>query len=970
MAANKKERPEKKDSKSTPDIRVISHNITDHKQADDALRESEEKYRILFEESFDGLFITSPGGKILDMNKKGISMFGYDTKEEILRLDLEKDVYAYPPDRKRIVSMVNDQGTAEYEVVVKKKNGEKMVTYCSLTAVKNKTGEITSYRGIIRDITERKNAEIKVQKLLQFQNSALMNANVLLFVIDPNGIVKLWNKAAEMITGYQAGEVIGSNAIWRQLYPENEYRRQITEKILRIINDDNFLENLETTVRCRNGNKKTILWNTRGMTDETGRVSGYIAIGLDITGRRETDEKLQKSEEKFRNVFDWANDAIMLHTLPTKGSPSRFIDVNQIACRMLGYNRDEMLTIGPLDIVPAELHPMLGEIIQQAATQESVLFETLLLRKDGTIFPVESNGHLVIYEGKKIWVSNIRDISKRKQTQEELAQVNRALRLLSNTNKALVHITDEVMLMNEICRLAVEMGGYRMAWIGFAEQDEAKTVRPVARAGFDSGYIESARLTWAENSPRGRGPGGTAIRTGNLSLARNIFGDTAFTPWREEALLRGYKSVIALPLNSKDRTFGVLGIYSCEADAFDPGEVEILKELADDLAYGIIALRTQTDEKKARKEIYDLNDYNRSLIEASLDPLITISKDGKIQDVNTATEKATGLSRADLIGTDFSEYFTDLKKARDGYNRVFSEGKVLDYPLEFSKRNGSVIPVLYNATVYHDSNGDIRGVFAAARDITERRQAEEIQERLISELARKNAELDRFTYTVSHDLKSPLLSIQGFLSLLEKDMKSGNSDRVQGDIRRITESTKKLERMITTLLALSRSGKSVDTPVKIPFKDIVLDAVRLLEATLRERGVTPVIPDTMSVISGDRQRLVQVMTNLLDNAVKFMGDQNEPRIEIGVQNDGGTTIFFVKDNGMGIRKDDLPKVFGLYERFNPDIPGTGIGLATVKRIIEAHGGKIWVESEGAGKGTTFRFTLPVVGGHTDNNNNG
>ena len=136
----------------------LDQDITERKLAEELLRKSEEKYRTLFEESFDGLFITSPGGKILDMNKKGVMMFGYDTKEEILSLDLEKDVYADPLDRKRILSMVNAQGTAEYEVVVKKKSGEKMMTHCSLTAVKDEKGMITTYRGIIRDITERKRA--------------------------------------------------------------------------------------------------------------------------------------------------------------------------------------------------------------------------------------------------------------------------------------------------------------------------------------------------------------------------------------------------------------------------------------------------------------------------------------------------------------------------------------------------------------------------------------------------------------------------------------------------------------------------------------------------------------------------------------------------------------------------------------------------------------------------------------------
>ncbi|MDO9265299.1 MAG: PAS domain S-box protein, partial [Desulfosalsimonadaceae bacterium] len=156
----------------------------DRNQAEKFLRESEEKYRTLFEESFDGLFITSPSGKILEMNKKGIRMFGYDTKEEILSLDLERDVYAYPVDRKRILDMVNELGTAEYEVVVKKKSGEHMVTYCSLTAVKDKLGGITAYRGIIRDITDLKRAEEELRRSEARQTLLNRIANVFLTVPD------------------------------------------------------------------------------------------------------------------------------------------------------------------------------------------------------------------------------------------------------------------------------------------------------------------------------------------------------------------------------------------------------------------------------------------------------------------------------------------------------------------------------------------------------------------------------------------------------------------------------------------------------------------------------------------------------------------------------------------------------------------------------------------------------------------
>ncbi|MCX5855546.1 MAG: PAS domain S-box protein, partial [Deltaproteobacteria bacterium] len=140
----------------------------------------------------------------------------------------------------------------------------------------------------------------------------------------------------------------------------------------------------------------------------------------DITERKRAEEARQKSEEKFRNVFDWASDAIILHTPITEGAPGRFIDVNQIACRMLGYSRDELLTMGPPDIVPTELHPLIGEISRQAATKESFLIEARLLRKDGTTFPVESSAHLITYEGKRVWLSHIRDITERKQVEDVL----------------------------------------------------------------------------------------------------------------------------------------------------------------------------------------------------------------------------------------------------------------------------------------------------------------------------------------------------------------------------------------------------------------------------------------------------------------------------------------------------------------------------------------------------------------------
>jgi two-component system cell cycle sensor histidine kinase/response regulator CckA len=194
----------------------------------------------------------------------------------------------------------------------------------------------------------------------------------------------------------------------------------------------------------------------------------------------------------------------------------------------------------------------------------------------------------------------------------ELARVNRALRMLSDSNRALTRISDETAWLNDICRNAVDSGGYRMAWVGFAEHDESKTVRPVAQAGFEAGYLESARITWGEG-PRGRGPAGTAIRAGRPSIIRNIATDESFVPWRDAASARGYQSSIGLPLTSEGRTFGVLCLYAGSVDAFDTEEVDVLTELANDLAFGVGVLRTRADRERVTEA---LKESERRLEEA------------------------------------------------------------------------------------------------------------------------------------------------------------------------------------------------------------------------------------------------------------------------------------------------------------------------------------------------------------------
>jgi signal transduction histidine kinase len=265
---------------------------------------------------------------------------------------------------------------------------------------------------------------------------------------------------------------------------------------------------------------------------------------------------------------------------------------------------------------------------------------------------------------------------------------------------------------------------------------------------------------------------------------------------------------------------------------------------------------------------------------------------------------------------------------------------------------------VYGHPVWDPERNRLVGIYGAVQDITERKRAEAEREALIRELEAKNAELERFAYTVSHDLKSPLITIRGFLGFVAQDAAAGNLERVRSDLGRIADAVDKMQRLLNELLELSRVGRVIHPPQAVPLGPLAHEAVSLVGGRLRDRGVAVTIAADLPAVWGDRARLLEVLQNLVDNAAKFMGEQQRPRVEIGVRRDHGEPVFFVRDNGRGIEARFRDRVFGLFEKLDPDSEGSGVGLALVKRIVDLHHGRVWVESEGSGRGTTVCFTLP------------
>ena len=391
-------------------------------------------------------------------------------------------------------------------------------------------------------------------------------------------------------------------------------------------------------------------------------------------------------------------------------------------------------------------------------------------------------------------------------------------------------------------------------------------------------------------------------------------------------------------------------------------DITELKKAENSLAKAYDDLELKVKERtseifKSREELRLKNRYNRELLEVSIDPLVTIGPDGNITDVNKAVEEATGYSRIQLIGTDFSNYFTDYNKAKAGYEEVFRRGFVKDYPLEIQHKNGKVTPVLYNASVYKNEKGETIGVFAAARDISQLKKAENKLEKLIDKLEISNKELEQFAYVASHDLREPLRMITSFLQLLKIKYEDNLDENANDYINYAVDGAKRMDVMINDLLEYSRIGSKERKFEYLLAEDIVDTVLTNLKALTEDKNAI-VTYDPLPVIYANEYQMVQLFQNLITNGIKYC-TKKIPRINISASVKDDEYVFSVRDNGIGIDKDHLKRIFTIFQRLHTrdEYDGSGIGLAISKKILQKHRGKIWAESE-PGKGTTFYFTLP------------
>jgi PAS domain S-box-containing protein len=547
---------------------------------------------------------------------------------------------------------------------------------------------------------------------------------------------------------------------------------------------------------------------------------------------------------------------------------------------------------------------------------------------------------------------------------ESLYRLNRALKTFSECNQALIRARDEPQLMREVCRTIVEVGGYRLAWVGVAENDGGKTIRPVAQWGDESGYLEKLQVSWANND-RGRGPTGTAIRTGQTSVVQNIRYDPKWQLWREEALRQGFAASISLPLSDGERPFGALVIFAGEYGAFDKEEVKLLEELTSDLSYGITMLRMNAERKKGEKERRLL----ASVIEQAMEGIILFDSEGLVQYANPAVKTITGRTPAEMIGRNT----TTLES--EGLNNEFyrviwdalSRGEARTGHFIQKGKDGALHEIDSTIWSIADDTATVSNYAALIRDVTN----EVHLERQLRQAQRMEA-IATLAGGIAHDFNNNLASIITCAEMARDDLPKESPTRELLDV--VLKAGFRGRNLVRQILTFSCQGEQERHPVQVDL--IVHECLRLLRASLPASiEIHCRIADRLGLVPADPTQIHQIVMNLCTNAGHAMRekggmleislvDADLDSAAVGGYPDlppGRYLKMTVRDTGHGIDRQTMERIFDPFFTTKGHAEGTGLGLSVIHGIVRNYGGVITVESE-PGNGATFNVFLPRIDG--------
>ena len=720
------------------------------------------------------------------------------------------------------------------------------------------------------------------------------------------------------------GNVYG---IYQPLFPAQSYPRQIYITSTILIITAVSVQYLSETIR-----------------------NNAIIISYQLDERKKAEQALLKAEELYRNMVEKTSVIIYRNTAERE---SKTLYISPQIEDFLGFSQREWLE-NPYFWVslihPDDLRGVFANIEVNLESGTKGVSEYRTLSKSGQWVWFQDEAIVVKNgSGEAQYIHGVLiDITEQKQAETKIKQREAILSAVAQTAQLLLRSTDWRNESNTILKLLGEATGASHVYIFENHPDmngimlSSQTYEWTAlgvKSELGNPAYQNSRLN--PTSP------GLEDWYTNLSGGIPFYGSGKEYPrfWKRVFGEQGLKTLLDMPIIVNDQWWGIIGFDDfLDEMPWSQAEIDALMAAAGNL--GTVIARQQSDVAlRASEEKFQLV-FHKTFVPM----LVSRAKDRVIIDANLAFSQGTGYSREEVLGRTGVELNLWVNPADQILQQQILEQQeyTTEFKAGFRRKSGEVGVALVSVVSIH--LGEEHCYIYTLYDISK------IDE-LLNELKTKNEELQSFTYTVSHDLRAPLITISGFLGYLEQDAKKGNIERVQRDALRINEAVARMQRLLSELLELSRIGRLMNPPEDVPFGEIVEEALKVVQGRLTTQQVEVQADTDFPSVHGDRVRLVEVIQNLVDNATKFMGRQENPKIEIGVKNETNRPVFFVRDNGIGILPDQHERVFGLFNKLDANTEGTGIGLSLVKRIVEVHGGKIWIESDGKGNGTTFYFTL-------------
>jgi PAS domain S-box-containing protein len=853
-----------------------------------------------------------------------------------------------------------------YELTYIRKDGSRFPAVVSVTALRDAQDTIIGYLLIGTDNTARKQAEEALLKAGALQNAIFNSANFSSIATDAKGVIQIFNVGAEQMLGYTAADVTNKitpadisdpqEVVARAKELSVELGTPITPGFEALVfKASRGIEDIyELTYIRKDGSRFPAVVSVTALRDAQDAIIGYLLIGTDNTARKQAEEALLKAGALQNAIFNSANFSSI--ATDAKGVIQIF---NVGAERMLGYTAaDVMNKITPADISdPQEviararalsvelgtpITPGFEALVFKASRGIEDIYELTYFRKDGSRFPavVSVTALRDAQDGIIGYLLIGTDNTARKQAEEALLKAGALQNAIFNSANFSSIATDAKGVIQ-----IFNVGAERM--LGYAAADVMNKITP-ADISDPQEVIARAKALSVELE--------TSIAPGFEAL---VFKAS-----------RGIEDIYELTYIRKDGSrFPAVVSVTALRDAQD-GIIGYLLIGTDNTARKQI----EAEQLQLGQRLRDHQFYTRSLFEANIDALMTTDPLGIITDINKPMEALTGCTRDELIGAPFKNYFTDPDRAEAGIKLVLSKKKVTNYELTARDRDAKETVVSYNATTFYDRDRRLQGVFAAARDITDRKRVDEKLKLYSDKLERSNRELQDFAQVASHDLQEPLRKILSFGDRLKTKAGESLDEDSRDYLQRMTGAAARMQTLINDLMSFSRveiKGQAfVPTDLSVIAREVSAD----LETRIEQAGGRVEIGE-LPTLDADPMQMRQLLQNLIGNSLKYYRAGVPPVVRIYCQKpaarrpeslDEGALIrqfyeILVVDNGIGFDEKYLDRIFTVFQRLHKkgEYEGTGVGLAICRKIVDRHNGTITARSS-PGQGATFVVTLPVI----------